>query len=100
MIQNKTILLILLLLIEIKFKQMKVKLVAYGITKDILEGKNLDFELDGQSIGDLKNQLCSRYPKLEDLKSIRFAVNDTYAEEEQLVQENDEIILIPPVSGG
>lgn len=79
---------------------MKVKLVAYGIAKDILKGKNLDFELNGSNIGDLKTQLCHTYPKLEQLKSIRFAVNDSYAEEDLVVKENDEIILIPPVSGG
>jgi len=79
---------------------MKVKLVAYGIAKDILDGKHLDFELSGESIADLKLQLFSAYPKLDELKSIRFAVNDTYVEEDLVVKENDEIILIPPVSGG
>lgn len=79
---------------------MKVKLVAYGIANEILNGKHHDFDLNGESISDLKHQLFQSFPKLDELKSIRFAVNDSYVEEDLLVKEHDEIILIPPVSGG
>ena len=37
---------------------------------------------------------------MSELKSVRLAVNSEYATEDLLLQENDEVALIPPVSGG
>jgi molybdopterin converting factor small subunit len=48
----------------------------------------------------LRNQLISAYPQLRDLRSLFIAVNLKYANDEALLTENDEIALIPPVSGG
>jgi molybdopterin converting factor subunit 1 len=79
---------------------MKYKVKAFGVTKDILGGKEMVVEVAGQTVADLRKQLLTDYPKLEGLRSLMIAVNNTYADQTDMLQENDEIALIPPVSGG
>lgn len=79
---------------------MKIKLVAYGVARDILHQKHIDFELSGSKVSDLKQELFIQYPEFDKLKSIRFAINDSYIDENEVIKEQDEVILIPPVSGG
>lgn len=45
--------------------------------------------------------LCREHPVLEPLSaSVSFAVNREYVEREHVLQDGDELALIPPVSGG
>ena len=80
---------------------MKLKIVAFGIAKEILSGSKLELELsDGNSIADLKTTLIQQYPDLEKLRSLKFAVNEDYQPDDFSLSENDEVVIIPPVSGG
>ena len=80
---------------------MKVKLVAYGIARDILNGSEQDFKLKSPaSISDLKHQLMTKFPAFKALRSLRFAVNEDYQMDTYQLQEDDEVVIIPPVSGG
>ena len=80
---------------------MNIKILAFGIAKDIVGGRALDFSIAQTStVGQLKNALLEKYPKFENLSSLAIAINNEYAENDYLIQENDEIVLIPPVSGG
>jgi molybdopterin synthase sulfur carrier subunit len=78
----------------------KYKIKAFGITKDILGGKETVVDADVATVGDLRNFLNQKYPQLQGLNSLYIAVNHTYAEEASMLAETDEIALIPPVSGG
>ena len=40
------------------------------------------------------------FPDFEKLRSLSIAVNQEYREDDFLVKEGDEIVIIPPVSGG
>jgi len=79
---------------------MKVRLVGYGIAKEILNSRNLDFEFNGSTIKDLKSELVQKFPDFESLRSISFAIQEEYRKDDYTIQSNDEIIIIPPVSGG
>ena len=79
---------------------MKYKVKAFGIARDILGAKEVNLEIDGNQVADLRKHLSSHYPTLNDLNSLLVAVNLSYAEDDKLLQESDEIVLIPPVSGG
>ena len=81
---------------------MKLKLMSFGIARDILGEKETLFEVGGPkvTIGDLKQGLLSKFPAFEDLKYFTMAVNQEYREDDFMVNENDEIVIIPPVSGG
>ena len=79
---------------------MKVKLVAYGIAREILKTKSTEFEFSGNTIGDLKESLVARFPAFSKLKSLSFAVHESYQYDDFGLQENEEVVVIPPVSGG
>ncbi len=78
----------------------KFKVKAFGITKDLLGGREAVIEVDGETVGDLKAALNNRFPQLTELSSLFIAVNNDYAEEDVQLTADDEIALIPPVSGG
>ena len=80
---------------------MKIQLLAFGIAKDILQAKSLTFEMkQSNTIRALKKALIKRYPDFEALSSIAFAVNERYVTDDHILNEGDEVVLIPPVSGG
>lgn len=80
---------------------MTVRLVAFGIAKEILNSSTLHFSLDGDTrIGTLKSALVAAYPAFDKLRSLRFAVNEDYQEDDYEIQPSDEVVIIPPVSGG
>jgi molybdopterin converting factor subunit 1 len=78
----------------------KFKIKAFGITKEILGAREKIVEVKGQTVADLRNELLKKYPGLASLKSLMIAINNIYAEDSQVLQDADEIALIPPVSGG
>lgn len=79
----------------------KYRLTAYGITKDILGGRSTEFEMPAElSVGEFRQFLYERFPRLRDLRSLFIAVNNEYADDGVLLRYNDDIALIPPVSGG
>ena len=79
---------------------MKYKIKAFGITKDILGGKETVIETSGKTVGELRQELQQKYPELQGLRSLFIAVNHAYADDTAAIAEHDEIALIPPVSGG
>ena len=80
---------------------MKINLVAYGIAKDILKGSSLNLSFDSAvNVGQVKDKLIENYPEFEKLRSLKFAVNEDYQADDFQLKENDEVVIIPPVSGG
>lgn len=80
---------------------MKINLIAFGIAKDILQSKQLELEmLEGDTISSLKKKLFQHYPDLSKLKSLSFAVGENYEEDGFALHDQDEVVIIPPVSGG
>jgi molybdopterin synthase catalytic subunit len=56
---------------------------------------------EGSRLSDLYAELERRYPRLQGLrKSLALALNQEYAEAAAELHNNDEVALIPPVSGG
>ncbi len=79
---------------------MKLKIVAFGIAKEIMDGKTHELELEASTIGELKKYLCEEYGDFQKLNSLAFAVNEEYQDGTYVLSENDEVVLIPPVAGG
>lgn len=78
----------------------KYRIKAFGITKDLLGGRETFIEINGSTVADLRAALGEKYPQLLGLRSLFIAVNNDYADETITLDESDEIALIPPVSGG
>ncbi len=79
---------------------MKYKIKAFGIAREILGGNEVELEIAGHTVSDLRLHLACNYPALDGLKSLFIAVNHVYASDQSALTENDEIAIIPPVSGG
>lgn len=80
---------------------MKVKVLCFGITRDILGSANLELSTaESVTVAEFKKQLYEQYPSLQKLNSLRIAVNEEYGEDDQVLTPRDEVVLIPPVSGG
>ena len=78
---------------------MKIRIKAFGMAREILGGTTeIDFE--GITVKDLRDELHALYPDLISLASIMVAVNQQYASDDIHLKATDEIVLIPPVSGG
>ena len=65
------------------------------------DGDQVDWS-EGVTLGALRDQLVSRYPVVADLLPyVRFAVNQVFVSDlEHPLSDEDEVALIPPVSGG
>jgi molybdopterin converting factor subunit 1 len=84
-----------------QLKYMKYRINLFGITRDIVGGNITEIEISQSAdVQTVLNQLKKTYPKLKDIKSLLVAVNSEYADSDLILSENDEIALIPPVSGG
>jgi len=80
----------------------QVKVRYFGMMKEIADRDQEVVELgDGSCVGDLFAQLQQRFPKLDSFRgSIALAVNHEYSNGAAVLRDNDEVALIPPVSGG
>ncbi len=80
---------------------MKIQVLLFGITTDILGTSSLEIEVPNTStIAVFIKQFLNKYPQLENIDSYAIAVNEEYASNETTLKENDVIAIIPPVSGG
>lgn len=80
---------------------MKIKTLFFGIATDLVATSQLEIEVEkNSSIKEFKDLLMKNYPKLENINSYAIAVNEEYANDTNVLKENDVVAIIPPVSGG
>jgi len=81
---------------------MEIKILFFGITKEITNTSNINLSLDVEktTLKKLKIELQKKYPNLKDLDIYAFAINEDYATEDSLIKNADVVAVIPPVSGG
>jgi MoaE-MoaD fusion protein len=81
---------------------MQVKVVYLGMLHEMAGSERDVVDLpDSSTVADLYTNLQQRFPKLRDFRgAIALAVNYEYAAGTVVLHDNDEVALIPPVSGG
>lgn len=81
---------------------MLVRILVFGQLKEIASPGELQLEVPaGATVASLFAELVGRYPGLEGLaSSIAIARNQSFAQPDELLEDGDEIALLPPVSGG
>lgn len=80
---------------------MKITILSFGIAKEIIGQRFLEWEADEPgTVGQLRATLAQNYPALAALASLRFARNGEYVDDGTALAPHDEVVLIPPVSGG
>ncbi len=83
---------------------MKIKIRFFSIYRDIVGREQIEIEMpDNIGIGAIIKHLINRYPKLEkifdEIKPL-VLLNGVVADETKMINDGDEIAIIPPVSGG
>jgi molybdopterin converting factor subunit 1 len=81
---------------------MTVRVKFFAILRERAGASDVSKELsDGSTVGDLWRELQKDYPKLA-VPGIRllYAVNQNYVTADYGLHEQDEVVFIPPVSGG
>ena len=77
------------------------RILLFGIARDIVGASRLELEYQSPLTAPrLLEEIRNKYPEFKALKQIMLAVNEEYAGNEQLISPQDDIALIPPVSGG
>ena len=81
---------------------MKLKLLYFAQLREQAGANEEHLEVPvGSTVSDLRQHLRELYPQLgSTLKGVAIAVNLEYAEDDRLLEEDDSVALIPPVSGG
>jgi molybdopterin converting factor subunit 1 len=80
---------------------MKVKVLFFGIAKDISEVNSIDLELKKDSnVFDFIQIIKERYSGFSSINDFTIAVNEEYAKNDIILNESDIVAIIPPVSGG
>ncbi|QLE00778.1 MoaD/ThiS family protein [Galbibacter sp. BG1] len=79
-----------------------MNILMFGVTKEIVGTDSLYVAATEKvkNVADLKTYLKGKYPELDKLSSLAIAVNSKYAKDDDRITIDDEIALIPPVSGG
>jgi molybdopterin converting factor subunit 1 len=80
----------------------KVRVLYFGIVRERLGKREETVEIPaGATVETLLNLLEQRYASMAaGAGSIRIACNNEYVDSDWTLSENDEIAVIPPVSGG
>jgi molybdopterin converting factor subunit 1 len=79
---------------------MKVGVKFFARGREIVGEKQKELEIeDGMMLKDLKELLIQEYPDLKKEKLI-VSLNHKYAHSEEILKDNDEVAVFPPVSGG
>jgi len=81
---------------------MRVRVLYFGIVKERLGRAEETLEVPaGTTVGEVTAQLSARHGNLATgVASLRVAVNLEYVDSTRILADNDEVAVIPPVSGG
>jgi len=81
---------------------MQVRVLYLGMLREIAGCERETVELgDAATAGELYSKLQQRIPRLQEFRgAIALAVNYEYSDGKTALHDNDEVALIPPVSGG
>jgi molybdopterin converting factor subunit 1 len=83
-------------------RQVSIKVLFFAISKDLAGKSESSLKVKSKiSCEELKNLICNNFG-LEIIKNnIVLAVNQDYIEEGEIeLKDNDELVVLPPLSGG
>jgi molybdopterin converting factor subunit 1 len=82
--------------------KVSIRVLFFGAARDVVDANPLDLSLEAPAtVGSAFRSLVARFSALERFgRSLLFAVNQEYATPDTVLNENDELAVFPPVSGG
>ncbi len=81
---------------------MKVKVKFFAALRERVGSSEITKEIgEGSTVGELWQTLQRDYPKLAPINTtLLYAVNRDYVSTSRVLQDGDEVVFVPPVSGG
>ena len=81
---------------------MKVKVKFFAILRERVGSGDITKEIrEGSTVAELWEALKRDYPKLAPVNMrLLYAVNQAYVNTDYVLKEHDEVVFVPPVSGG
>lgn len=81
---------------------MKIKIKFFAILRERVGVGDIDKEVsDGTTVGELWASLRREYAALGPVEMrLLYAVNQNYVNPDHVLQDRDEVVFVPPVSGG
>jgi len=80
---------------------MKVKLLYFAVLRDIAGRRDDVVEVpEGTRAADLWQRMRESHQALRDVAQPMTAINESYADADQVLRDGDELAFIPPVAGG
>jgi molybdopterin converting factor subunit 1 len=81
---------------------MKVKIKFFAILRERIGSGEITKEIkEGSTVAELWEVLRRDYPKLAPVDTrLLYAVNQNYVNRDHVLKDHDEIVFVPPVSGG
>ena len=77
-----------------------LKVKCFGVAKEIVQGDMLQLDESIKTVKELRQMIHNRYPDFSSIKGFMIAINQEYATDDMQFNVNDELAIIPPVSGG
>ena len=87
---------------ESSLNKVNIRVLFFGAARDAVAANQLELALDTPAtVASAFQKLVTRFSDLERFgRSLLFAVNQEYATADTALNENDELAIFPPVSGG
>lgn len=81
---------------------MKLNILFFGPARILTNESEIELELpDKAVVQDAINLMLGKYPKLKGIsKSLRYALDQEYAEGPMQIRDGQTLAVIPPVQGG
>lgn len=80
---------------------MKISIKYFGLIVDITKVNEelLEVNFESITVSAFKEMIVQKYPQLAEIVYY-FALNETIASDESIIQHNDTLALLPPFAGG
>ena len=76
-----------------------ITVLFFAHLQDQVGQEKVELDSGTITIAELKQRLMKEY-NFSSLEQVMFAINEEYAENDDLIKQGDTVALIPPVSGG
>ncbi|WP_077623072.1 molybdopterin converting factor subunit 1 [Sediminibacillus massiliensis] len=76
-----------------------IKILLFAQLQEAAGTDNIELQADGLTVAAVKEKLAKDY-QLTTLDQSMAAINEEYAEDDDVIQQGDTVAFIPPVSGG